>query len=887
MELPALLGVDLLHCERAAREAVAEEEEGGEDGVKESGGGLQLIGDGSELVSRAYLDAVVGEVGELLRGGAGAVSLADLCARFALGADVLTRLLEGATARSSGEAAAGPQSPLLEARLDGGFLVTAAAAARARAALRGALRGATAPVQLSALAKSLGIDPRVLAGAGGASGGGGGLAAVVEGLVRSGEVRGALRGGGASFAPELHSRAVAAASAAFYAQNGYVEVSGGGSGANTAASLPEGAVLLPSGAVAAAPALVAQVEAAVEDAAASVSSSSAADPSSPLWVDVSSLGVIPAALSRGDARALLLRAPAAEKLLLAAKGALAAAAAAVPVPDSQSGSSSASPRPPPLLLAGTCVVSGAMLLSLRERARELALAEAAKVISEGKRAKASSSSSAKAAASASDVAPATAAAAAASNASKGPKTGDGDDDEDWSMGGKSKKKGGAAGKKNKGGGGASSSSRAGLAAAASKKATISTSSSPSDAALSLAALAEAVERWHPGTSESGIGGGGEDGDEDGDEEDEAGEGRRQRSSSLAWALAALLRPVALAAFDAAVADAASSGADSRKKSREALLAAAVDAGDRLQLYARGAEALAAVGGKPGGGGDRGGSGGDAAAAAASAAAAEAISRHLILRGPGVEAADALLRVLAFDAAADEGGAGGGEKSPFAELPQAEGKGAPFAPPLSPSERAALVASLPPTGSSSSRAEAAALVDALTSSDVPALVDALEAATAAAGSRFRRLERKAEKALAAAARRSLEDALKKETSPAAALPLAASVALARLRPGRAVPPVPGRALGFLLGALASALAKEEEGGGGSGDGGDGEEKGDASSSASSSSSAAAVTALFKKFHGLVVASLKSSGEGENGSSEQLEALLPSLKRAALGEKEDGE
>ena len=56
--------------------------------------------------------------------------------------------------------------PLLEARLDGGFLVTAAAAKRARAALRGALRGLSGPVQLSALAGSLGIDPKVLAGAG-------------------------------------------------------------------------------------------------------------------------------------------------------------------------------------------------------------------------------------------------------------------------------------------------------------------------------------------------------------------------------------------------------------------------------------------------------------------------------------------------------------------------------------------------------------------------------------------------------------------------------------------------------------------------------------------------------------------------------------------------
>ena len=880
VELQALLGVDLVHCERAAREAVAEDEEREENrssAERKKERSLQIIND-SELVSASYFDAVVGEVDELLSGGSGAVSLADLCSRFALGASVLTRVLEGATTAGAGSSKGSEAPPpLLRARLDGGFLVTAAAAARARATLRGALRGLTVPAQLSALAKNLGIDPRVLAGVGGGSGGGGGgggngggggLASAVEAMLRSGEVRGALRGGGASFAPEVHSRAVAAASAAFYAQNGYVEVSSSGYSSAATASLPEGAVLLPSGAVAASPALVAQVEAAVEDAAASVSSAS----SSPPWIDISSLGVIPPAFSKGDARALLARAPAAEKLLLATKSASAAGAAAAaavaattPAPDnseSGSGSSSVTPPPPPLLLAGTCVVSGAMLHSLRKRARELALAEAAEVVvSEGKAA----STSASAASEVSEEAPRIASATAA-NASKSSKVDkNSDDDDDWSMGGKSKKKGGAASKKSKGGGGGGG----GVGASrASRNSTYSTP--PPAAALSLSELAAAIERWHPGTADAGIGDGGDESEDDQDDDDKEEDEKSPPSSSLARALASLLRPAALAAFDAAVADAASSGAASRKRAREALLAAAADASDRLQLYARGVEALVGGGKAAAAGGGGGGGSGDGstnATDATSAAAAEAISRHLILRGPGAEAADALLRVLAFDAAADEGGGAGGE-SPFAKLPPLTESA------LSPAERAVLVASLPKNASSSSpssREEAAALVEALSSSDIPALVGALEAATAAAGSRFRGLERRAEKRLAAAARLSLEGALRRETNPAAALLLAASVALARLRPGRAVPPVPGRALGFLLGALAATAAA-------------GEDEGDADAASST-------VALFKRFHGLVVARLKSSsgggggaGRGDKGSSNELEALLPRLKRAALGEGE---
>ena len=197
------------------------------------------------------------------------------------GPDVMTRVLEGAHSDDVGrrKRAELTRRSRREAR---GRLPCDGRRGGAERGRRcgGRSEGSRAPCSFLRWLKSLGIDPRVLAGVGGSSGSGRqrrGLASVVEAMLRSGEVRGALRGGGASFAPEIHSRAVAAASAAFYAQEGYVEVnsnsssSSGGAGAGASSLLlPEGAVLLspPSGTttVAVSPALIAQVDAAVEDA---------------------------------------------------------------------------------------------------------------------------------------------------------------------------------------------------------------------------------------------------------------------------------------------------------------------------------------------------------------------------------------------------------------------------------------------------------------------------------------------------------------------------------------------------------------------------------------------------------------------------------------------
>ena len=309
------------------------------------------------------------------------------------------------------------------------------------------------------------------------------------------------------------------------------------------------------------------------------------------------------------------------------------------------------------------------------------------------------------------------------------------------------------------------------------------------ASTSLAALTARVgDEWIPGSADAGADGG------------------------LAAALASVIRPAAVAEYDRVIAAAASAGSDARRRARKALLAVLCAAAERLALYARGADAVA---------------GDDADAAAA-------IGRHLV-RGPGAEAGDALLRVLAADA--DDGG-------PPPPSPAAAA--------MTPAARTALVASLP----ADSKAVAEAVAAALAGADAAALAAALDAAAPAAGARLRKLDKKAEKALVADARRSLDAALAAEDDPAAALPLAAAAAFAQAA-GKAVS-VPGRALGALVAALKGVLPDEG-------------------------------AAAFADYHATVVALLRARAAGGDGLAAleaKLADALPRLKAAALGQEQGG-
>ena len=82
--------------------------------------------------------------------------------------------------------------------------------------LRGALRGCTAPIQVSALRKSLET--------GGTAGGPASqvITPIIDELAAEGAVRGRLQGGGSSWIPAAHSRRQQEAVTSFYQQNGFV-----------------------------------------------------------------------------------------------------------------------------------------------------------------------------------------------------------------------------------------------------------------------------------------------------------------------------------------------------------------------------------------------------------------------------------------------------------------------------------------------------------------------------------------------------------------------------------------------------------------------------------------------------------------------------------------
>ncbi len=70
----------------------------------------------------------------------------------------------------------------------------------AQARVRGAVRGALTPLSVPNLAKTLRLD-------GGGGGAGPSLGAIIEELAAAGEISGALRGGGGTWAPHVHARA--------------------------------------------------------------------------------------------------------------------------------------------------------------------------------------------------------------------------------------------------------------------------------------------------------------------------------------------------------------------------------------------------------------------------------------------------------------------------------------------------------------------------------------------------------------------------------------------------------------------------------------------------------------------------------------------------------
>ncbi|WIA08065.1 hypothetical protein OEZ85_007531 [Tetradesmus obliquus] len=187
-ELPALVGVDLAHCEKQASLIVSES----------AGKVMEAQG---ELITTQYFDSLAAEIDDLLQ-ESGVLSMADLAVTYSLN----TELLRSTVSSRMGSTISG--------KLDAGLLYTPAYVRNIKAQLRGALRGTAAPVALTSLVKDLGLDSFASSNSM--------VSQLVEELLGEGAVKGSTKGGGGSWVPSVHTAAQQGAVAGFWRQNGWV-----------------------------------------------------------------------------------------------------------------------------------------------------------------------------------------------------------------------------------------------------------------------------------------------------------------------------------------------------------------------------------------------------------------------------------------------------------------------------------------------------------------------------------------------------------------------------------------------------------------------------------------------------------------------------------------
>ncbi|GAB4816872.1 hypothetical protein N2152v2_003918 [Parachlorella kessleri] len=282
VDLPGLLGLDLVHCERAAEQLTSE---GGAkanaaaatgDRTRSRSSSSGVFQAQGELFMPLYFDGLAAEVDEGLQ-ETGVVALGEVARRYGLAADLLAAQLEARV------------GSLIHGKLEGGVIYTPAYLARIKAQLRGALRGALAPVTMQTLVKELsleGLGPLHAL-----------LPSLIDQLLAEGSIAGKLTGGATSWVPALFVKSQQDAVKRFFQQNGYIgydTVSKYGIAAPRQflpQHFPDG-IALDSAFVA--PSVVDQVEACAEEALQAGS-----------WCDVQP--VLPSILSTSDAAALLGR----------------------------------------------------------------------------------------------------------------------------------------------------------------------------------------------------------------------------------------------------------------------------------------------------------------------------------------------------------------------------------------------------------------------------------------------------------------------------------------------------------------------------------------------------------------------------------------------------
>lgn len=184
-ELPTMLNVDLPHIERALEGLLQE----GRDGLRRVGG---------DLITDYYLDSLAEEVNALLQ-GCGKLTLAELAVAHTLSTDFVRGVVEGRL------------GAIIDAKMSGSTLFTAAYVCRHTARVRGVLSAVTRPASLPGLLKRHALDESLF------------FEDVAE-LHASGRVAGTLQAK-TSLTPAVHKAMQAASVSSFLEQNGAVEYS--------------------------------------------------------------------------------------------------------------------------------------------------------------------------------------------------------------------------------------------------------------------------------------------------------------------------------------------------------------------------------------------------------------------------------------------------------------------------------------------------------------------------------------------------------------------------------------------------------------------------------------------------------------------------------------
>ncbi|QDZ23030.1 E3 UFM1-protein ligase [Chloropicon primus] len=188
-ELPPLLDVDIVHCEKAARLLA----EGGGDGD------IKLI-DG-ELLTRKYFDDISVEINETLQ-QRGKVTIGEVAKTYDLSADLVTRTVESKI------------GSVIDGQIQSGLVYTPVYIARVRAIVRGVLRGSAAPLSLKSACARLKVHDVALNAL---------IPNIVSSLIGASEVCGTYQKGSMIWTPTLYGKVQEESALSFFKSNGYVE----------------------------------------------------------------------------------------------------------------------------------------------------------------------------------------------------------------------------------------------------------------------------------------------------------------------------------------------------------------------------------------------------------------------------------------------------------------------------------------------------------------------------------------------------------------------------------------------------------------------------------------------------------------------------------------